>query len=140
MSGYLLLDGDNRKLPEREVGTDGLVIGRWVRYEAESYLLHPTALERFAETRTIPLMAAKGAKVLRDELPPAVLRDPMGQHDYLEQLPASKTLLPKFFQAAGLPVSKKEYYQIADRMLKEELPIEIQQKLDEIQAHFRISV
>jgi len=45
--GYLLLDGDNRNLPDREIGADGLKIGRWSRYEAESYLVHPTALKRF---------------------------------------------------------------------------------------------
>ena len=34
-------------LPDREITADGLTILRWERYEAESYLLHPTSLERF---------------------------------------------------------------------------------------------
>lgn len=138
MKGYLLLDGDNRKLPEREIDADGMQIGRWKRYEAETYLVHPEVLQRFAESRTLPLLAAKGVKVLHDELPPPILRDPIGEHDYLEQLPASKTLLPKFFHAADLPVSKKEYYQIAEQMLKAELPPEVEQKLNEIRAQFGI--
>ena len=139
MKGYLLLDGDNRKLPEREIDAVGMQIGRWKRYEAESYLLHPEMLQRFAESRILPLLAAKGIKVLHDELPPAFLRDPTGEHDYLDQLPASKTILPKFFHAADLPVSKKEYYQIAEQMQKVELPPEVEQKLDEMRAHFGIN-
>ena len=141
LNGFLLLDGDNRKLPDREVGADGLLIGRWKRYEAETYLVHPEMLQRFAERRTLlPLLVAKGVKVLHDELPPGVMREPTGEHDYLEQLPASKTLLPKFFRAAELPVSKKEYYQIAEQMLKAELPPEVEQKLNAISAHFGIKV
>lgn len=132
MRGYLLLDGDNRGLPDREIGADGLMIGRWGRYESESYLIHPPALQRYAEKTIGPLFAAQGAVFLRDELPGAVIRDPLGEHDYLNRTPASKTLLPGFFKAVQLPLSKSDYYLAAEQMMPQEIAPEVKQKLDDI--------
>jgi hypothetical protein len=136
LRGYLLLDGDNRRLPEREVDADGMVVGRWRRYEAESYLIHPELIRRFAETRTLPLLADRSVQYLRDELPPALMRDPTGHHDLLEALPASKTLLPNALAAAGLDTPKSDYFLIAELMKLEELPAEIEEKLNEIATTF----
>ena len=47
--GLLLLDGDNRGLPEREISGPGLIIHRWKRYEIENYLLVPEALRRYID-------------------------------------------------------------------------------------------
>ena len=44
--GLLLLDGDNRSLPDRELIANGLLIVRWHRYEIENYLLVPDAIKR----------------------------------------------------------------------------------------------
>ncbi len=52
--------------------------------------------------------------------------------DYLERTPASKTLLPGFFKAASVPLTKNEYYQVAAQMLPEEIPGEVKEKLDVI--------
>jgi len=134
IQGYLLLDGDNRNLPNHEVDADGLEIGRWVRYEAESYLVHPQVLKRFLEPRVMELFAAKCRQFLEDELPAAVLREPLKDHDYLNRTPASKTLLPGALQAAGDSVSKDEYYLIAEQMKREEIAPEIEEKLDKIAA------
>jgi hypothetical protein len=136
LTGYLLLDGDNRGLPEREVRSDGLAVGRWKRYEAESYLLHPEALRRFAESRTVPLWAERTLKTLQDELPPVFYRQPTAHHEFLEALPASKTLLPKALSAGGLDVPKRDYYLIAEMMAPEEVPDEVRAKLDEIASAF----
>lgn len=136
LRAYLLLDGDNRGLSEREVGADGLVIGRWQRYEAESYLIHQEVIRRFAESRTMPLLADKYVQYLRDELPPAIIRDPVGLHEMLEALPASKTLLPKTLAAANLDVPKRDYFLSAEMMRREELPPEVEVKLDEIASAF----
>lgn len=134
--GALLLDGDNRQLAEHEVSADGLTILRWKRYESENYLIHPDALVRFVEESQPPLFgqasAESGLEFLRDQLPPAVYRDPLADHDYLDVTPASKTLLPGFFEAAQVPLSKKEYYQVAAQMTAEEIPPEVEQKLDQI--------
>jgi hypothetical protein len=134
--GYLLLDGDNRNLPDREVIADGLEIGRWVRYEAESYLVHPEVLKRFLEDRVGELFAgtAKCRQFLEDELPGAVLRAPLDEHDYLNRTPASKTLLPGALQAAGDSLSKDGYYLIAEQMKRSEVAPEIEEKLNNIAA------
>lgn len=132
LRGYLLLDGDDRGRPDHEVGADGLVVGRWRRYEAESYLVHPAALERFAQTRTLPLLASKGRQWLQDELPPAITRDPTGAHEFLETAPASKTLLPGFFKQAAVDLAKREYFFVVEQMRAEEVPDEVRAKLDDI--------
>ena len=130
--GYLLLDGDNRNLPNHEVAMDGLEIGRWVRYEAESYLVHPQVLKRFLEPRVHELFAAKCRQFLEDELPAAVVREPLKDHDYLNRTPASKTILPGALRAAGDSLSKDEYYLIAEQMKRDEVAPEIEEKLDKI--------
>jgi len=130
-NGYLLLDGDNRNMPERELSGEGLVIGRWIRYESENYLLHPDALIRYIPSE-LPLLSEGARKYLQDELPGAVLREPLGDHDYLNRTPASKTILPGFFKATGIHLPKNEYYRIAEKMLKEEIADEVNDKLNDI--------
>ncbi len=130
-AGALLLDGDNRGLPEHEVRADGLVVLRWERYESESYLVHPEALLRFVRSR-LPLFPGQAERYLRDQLPPAVYREPLQTTDFLRATPASKTLLPGLFDAAGLQVGKKEFYLVAEQMTPEEVPSEVKEKLDAI--------
>lgn len=136
MRAALLLDGDNRGLPEHELRADGLQVLRWERYEAESYLIHPQALLRYASQHTLPLLMGPAEAYLRDQLPPAVFRNPLQHHDYLTTTPASKTLLPEFFNAANIQISKREYYLVAEQMQEDEVPPEIRQKLDHIQHAF----
>ncbi len=116
--GYILLDGDNRELPDHEMAADNLVIGRWSRYEAENYLIHPDALPRFVEKHIGPLFAKQVEEFLRDQLPPALLRDPLHDHDYLVRAATSKTLLPDLFGKIDMLISKNEYYLIAAQMQK----------------------
>ncbi|MEW6359498.1 MAG: AAA family ATPase [Planctomycetota bacterium] len=134
LRAYLLLDGDNRGLSDREVRADGLVIGRWKRYEAESYLIHPTSLNRFIETMAprMPLLISAAERYLKDELPPAVIREPLGEHDYLNVTPTSKTILPGFFKAAGIGFSRTDFYLIAEQMEQDEICSEVGEKLDDI--------
>jgi predicted ATPase len=136
MCGYLLLDGDNRNLPDRDVSADGLTIGRWRRYEAESYLVVPQAITRFLKGRVVggDLFANKAVQFLENALPPAVLHNPVDDHDYLNRTPASKTLLPGALAAAGDPITKDEYYLIAEQMLPSEIAQEVTEKLDGIAA------
>jgi predicted ATPase len=136
ITGVLLLDGDYRTLPDRELVAPNFTILRWKRYEAESYLLHPKALLRFVQGSSPNLFtyasAEQGSRFLQDQLPPAVLNNPLGDYDYLAATPASKTLLPGFFAAAGIPLTKEEYYQIAKKMEPSEIPDEVNQKLTAI--------
>jgi hypothetical protein len=139
VSGVLILDGDNRGLPEHEISAEGLTILRWKRYEAENYLLHPKALERFLEYSRgkvpdlfVQVFPEKAVEYLKDQLPPTVIKDPLSDHDFLNATPASKKLLPGFFEAAGLSITKNEYYQVAAQMQREEIPGEVREKLDSI--------
>ena len=139
LPGILLLDGDNRGLPDREVIADGLTVERWERYEAESYLMHPEVLVRFVESRTLfPLMGDVARRFLLDQLPPAVYRDPLGHHDFWVNTPASKTLLPALFREVRLAITKEEYYLIAEQMLPEEIPAEVGCKLEKMAELFAV--
>ncbi|NOT02814.1 MAG: AAA family ATPase [Phycisphaerales bacterium] len=128
--GFLLLDGDNRNEMDHELKSDGLTIGRWKRYEAESYLLHPDALRRFLLKRVWPPDAEGADEFLREQLPLVVYKSPMDDHDYLSAIPASKTLLPDYFRRANLDLPKSEYYLIAEAMRPDEIPPEVKEKLD----------
>jgi predicted ATPase len=135
LAGVLLLDGDNRRLPDREILAEGLAVERWERYEAESYLMHPEALVRFIVSRNDASKGEDARRFLQDQLPPAVYRDPLGHHDFWASTPASKTLLPALFKAVQL-LSKEEYYLIAEQMLPEEIPVEVKSKLDRMAELF----
>ncbi|HUT04273.1 MAG TPA: AAA family ATPase [bacterium] len=135
--GVLLLDGDNRSLPDHEIAADDLTVLRWRRYEIENYLLHPDALLRFVAGPAPDIFSAArktaGEKYLKDNLPPAALSHPLGDIDYLVATPSSKALLPAFLEAAELGLSKKDYYQIAAVMKKAEVHPEVKEKLDEME-------
>jgi len=142
--GVLILDGDNRQLPDHELLADGLTILRWKRYEIENYLINAEVLSWFVKGATPDLFttasAEKGLDYLKNQLPPAVYTNPLFEHDYLNVTPASKTLLPGFFESANLLLTKNEYYQIAAQMLPEEIPNEIKEKLDVIYEIFKDNV
>ena len=106
-------------------------------YEIESYLLHPDALARFVATQIgatavqprVDDMLARW----HDEFPPAVTRDPLGDHEFLNTTKARTRLLEPLLQAAGihgLPYTR--YHEIAGLMLPEEIHPEVVEKLDVI--------
>jgi len=134
IQAVLILDGDNRSLPDHEVSAEGLSVLRWRRYEAENYLVHPDALSRFAGGTSTDLFSMvsveRGITYLKNQLPPAVYSNPLAEHPYWERTPASKELLPGFFRASGIELTKNEYYQVAAQMLPGELSSEIKEKLD----------
>jgi hypothetical protein len=136
VTGVLLLDGDNRSLRDHDIGADGMTILRWIRYEAESYLMHPHVLERFIRHENPGLFGVVSVKkamdYLNSELPPATLKDPLAEHPFWESTPVGKTLLPSLLREADLHVTKKEYYRIAAIMRPDEIPSEVLEKLDEI--------
>lgn len=132
ISGVLLLDGDNRGLPEDEMHAESLRVLRWRRYEAESYLVNPAMLLRFLEASCLPLMIEPARRFLVDQLPPAIARAPLDDHPFFDVSPVSKDLLPQFFAHAGVRITKPEYYLVAEQMRPEEIPAEVVQKLDQI--------
>ena len=138
IGAVLLLDGDNRSLPDREIKADGLKVLRWERYEAESYLLHPDALERFISSERGSLFTRVPMEYLKEQFPPAFFKAPLDLSALLKAEPASKTLLPEFLSRAEVALEKSDYFLIAEQMKPEEIPQEVVDKLTEIYSVVRV--
>ncbi len=138
LPGVELLDGDaHPDIRESEITGAGLQRLRWRRYEIESYLLCPDSLVRFVET-VIGTEAARPhiedmLAYWQDTFPPAVARDPFGDHEFLNATKARTRLLPPLLGAAGIgefPCTR--YHEIGQAMLPEEIHPEVVEKLDGI--------
>jgi DNA polymerase III delta prime subunit len=149
LPGLELIDGDahpdNQPTP---ITGQGLQRIRWRRYEIESYLVHPAALERFVEKVVGPgAMSAESRKdmlaYLEKTFTPVFLADPLKPNPlidaYLEQRKARTEVIPPILNAAGLhgfPYTR--YHEIAAVMTPEEIHPEVIEKLDAIQRAFRL--
>ena len=139
-----LLDRDARsEAPESEITGAGLQRLRWRRYEIESYLLHPDALERYVRIAAGPAAAQPHVdamrKYWRDKFPPAAVNDPLGDHEFLNDAKARTRLLPPLLAAAGihdLPYTR--YHEIAALMRPKEIHTEVTEKLDAICRAFGV--
>ena len=136
--GLLLLDGDNRGLPEHEIAGAGLTIHRWTRYEIENYLLIPAALQRFIAGDPGDLFstaqAESGLNFLRQQLPPQTFVNPLEDNATVTAVRASKDILPQAFSAAGRNLEKEDYFLVAEKMLPAEIHPEVRAVLDQIVA------
>jgi hypothetical protein len=132
--GLLLLDGDNRDLPEHEISGDGLTIHRWKRYEIENYLLVPEALRRFIADEDGYLFASATLNFLREQLPPQTFLTPLEDNATVIAVRASKDILPQAFSAAGRNLEKADYFLVAEKMRSEEIHPEVRAVLDNIAA------
>ena len=134
--GLLLLDGDNRSLPDRELIANGLLVVRWHRYEIENYLLVPNAIKRTLSPEPRDLFTApavsKAIDYLKTQLPPAFFTEPLADSAAVVSVPASKELLPQMFEAAGRPLEKGDFFLIAQNMRPEEIHPEVVRVLDAI--------
>ena len=146
--GLELLDGDARpEIEPTELTGSGLQRLRWRRYEIESYLVHPAALERFVERQVGTGDTSREArrdllahieKTLRAEF----LADPLNPEPlveaYLKTTKARTDILPPMLAAAGLPgFPYTRYHEIAAIMKPEEIHPEVREKLDGIGRAFR---
>lgn len=145
LPGLELVDGDaHHGIQESEITGVGLQRLRWRRYEIESYLVHPDALARFVETLVGPDAAGPHVEDMlahwRDEFPPAVVREPLGNHEYLNVTKARTRLLPPLLEAAGLPeLPYTRYHEIAAVMRPEEIHPEVVEKLNAICHAFGVT-
>ena len=145
LPGLELRDGDaGSPIPDTEITGTGLQRLRWRRYEIESYLVHPDAIARFIEAVVGARSAAAHVEDMlaywRDELPPAVVRDPLGDHEFLNVTKARTRLLPPLLEAAGLHgLPYTRYHEIAAGMLPEEIHPEVTEKLDAICRAFGVA-
>lgn len=144
-----IVDGDSRMtIPSDQVTGTRPPTTRWRRYEIESYLLHPVALERFVESQIgaagfsradREAMRSTLAKLLTNDF----IEKPMEHHEpaeaVLETRKAREKLLPPVLSAAGLPAFPyTRYFEIAVQMSPEEVHPEVRQKLDMICVAFGV--
>ncbi len=137
--GLLLLDKDDRNLPDREVVADGLRIIRWKRYEIENYLIVPDAVRRFLAQRDAELFAHAAAEkamdYLKSQLPGSFFEKPLSNETKaIVEIPAKKQLLPQMFEAAGQPLDPSDYKLLAEIMKPDEVHPDVIAVLDEIAA------
>lgn len=148
--GLKLIDSDDRfRGPTDAITGKGLQHLRWRRYEIESYLVHPAAVERFIEKiigeGAVSETQRRGALEWFDNtLKTRAPADFMGGNElieaYLTTKKASEAVLPKILDAAGLPAFRKtDMHEIAAIMLPEEIHPEVIEKLDAIQKAFGLS-
>jgi predicted ATPase len=128
--GVLLLDGDNRNLPDQEISAEGLQVLRWKRYEIENYLVQPKSLLRFVNNKLGPIFKSNAEDILKNSFPPTFFKNPLEDTGYLLRMAASKEFLPQFFDSLQVRIEKSEYYHIAAQMRPEEIHPEIKEKLD----------
>lgn len=140
MQGVLLLDRDNRDLPDHEVTAKKLKIIRWNRYEIENYLVHPESIERFIKALQDSLFQQtagdKAKEIMHDHLPPAVVKSPLEDNDYLNKTAASKNILPQILNEF---INKSDYHRLAAAMLPNEIHPEVTEKLNAIADHLGIT-
>jgi predicted ATPase len=145
--GVELIDGDaHPDIQSTEFVEGKLQRLRWKRYEIESYLIHPAALERFVEQKVGPgTLSAQARSEMLASLTKMLSQDfvsaPLDEHPlveaYLKQTKARESVLPPILDAAGLqgfPYTR--YYEIAALMKPEEIHPEVIEKLDAIQKAF----
>ena len=144
LPGLELRDGDARpEVPDTSITGAGLQRLRWRRYEIESYLVHPDALARFVEAMVGAAAATTHVEDMlaywRDQFPPAVAKEPLGDHEYLNNTKARTKLLEPLLNAAGLHnLPYTRYHEIAEMMRPEEIHREVVEKLDQICLAFGI--
>ena len=144
LPGVFLADGDAHPgIQSTEAGSAGLQRLRWKRYEIESYLFHPAVLARYVAEKVGPGVAATHIadlqKHLEENYPPAFLKDPLKDAQFLIGTKARTDLLPPALDAAGLPaIPYTRYHEIAAVMHPEEIHPEVTEKLDAIQKAFNL--
>ena len=144
LPGLELVDGDaHPDIQDSAITGTGLQRLRWRRYEIESYLVHPDALTRFVESVVGGAGAAPHVEDMlaywRDQFPPAVVREPLGDHEFLNATKARTRLLPPLLEAAGLgDLPYTRYHEIAQVMLPGEVHPEVEEKLDAICRAFGV--
>lgn len=143
LPGLELVDGDARpEIQPTEITGRGLQRLRWKRYEIESYLFHPAALERLVE-RVVG--GGEQSKKHREDLQKyldatystAFAKEPLKDYAFLTNLKARTEILPPALSAAGLiNFPESRYLEIAEIMKPEEIHHEVGEKFDLIQQAF----
>ena len=138
-----IVDGDGRPgIQPTEITGQGFQRLRWVRYEIESYLFHPDAIARYVREQIgqdCDTHLADLTQHLSENYPPAFLKNPLQDAQFLVGTKARVHLLPPALDAAGLPgIPHTRYHEIAALMQPDEIHPEVIEKLDAIQKALRL--
>jgi predicted ATPase len=149
IKGLLILDRDNRNLPDHEVSAEGLEILRWNRYEIENYLLVPNALIRFCASYgdaaekdngqvTIhkTIFSSKAEEFINGQFAPDAVHNPLDDVAFLVTTRASKDVLPILFNKVDVEIVKNDYFKIVPYFKTDEVHPEVIEKLDKIKDLF----
>lgn len=146
-----MLDGDSKNKADDFVdgSAERMQRIRWRRYEIESYLIHPGALQRFVEKRSGGgLLSMEAVAAMLGELRKTLQQDYLDKptepvplvEAYFSSQPVSKRLIPALLQAAGLNnVPKRDYFEIAAQFKPEEVHPEIIERLNQIKQAFGVT-
>lgn len=144
LPGLLLVDGDGRHgttvMPPTR---SGLLRYRWKRYEIESYLIHPDALERFVRQIVVEgateYAVEKIRQWLRENLGEAFLENPLGNHPRLNDTKARTKILTPALEAASIFRFKQtHFYKLAAVMKASEIHTEATEMLATIKEVFNL--
>jgi predicted ATPase len=152
--GLIILDSDaKRQVPVSPITGQGLQRVAWQRYETESYLVHPAALERFIEAKVGPgqqsaqaradakaeLVKLFGSEQLYDAFAANPNQPPAIVENYLRTTKARTEIIGAVLQAAGIHgFDYTHYHEIAATMTAQEIHPEVVEKLDAIQKALRL--
>jgi hypothetical protein len=149
LAGVWLIDADGKRRGfQASARPEAAKLNRiaWVRYETESYLLHPTALARFIEAKTAEpatgvvedfFSGIFGARELAQQFIARPFAVPPLVNTYLQNTKARTEILGGLFTAAGIHgYPYTSYDEIAATMTPEEVHPEVTEKLDFIQQAF----
>ena len=140
--GILILDRDNKEIPDHDIAADGLEIIPWGRYEIENYLLVPNAILRYIknvitaeEDLFRSSLIKKAEQFLKEQFTPDSFQNPLSDSPFLIKIAASKDILPRLFDVVELNISKKDYYQIAKVFDPSEVHSDVKKTLDKIDEY-----
>ncbi|MFM7460390.1 MAG: ATP-dependent nuclease, partial [Burkholderiales bacterium] len=148
LPGLQLLDGDAHVgLQSSPITGIGLQRLRWARYEIESYLLHPRALEAFVRQQlgddadeAVANMRAHLLANFRQEFLDDPLKPEMMVESFLANTKARSKIIPAALEAAGLhTISYTRFHEIAALMTPDEIHPEVKEKLDDICRAFGVT-
>ncbi len=142
LSAIEIVDGDGQPgMLATEITGMGFQRQRWMRYEIESYLFHPTALERFVREQAGGNSAEHVEalrKHLEDNYPRAFIESPLSNAQFLIGTKARVHLIPPALEAAGIYMPYTRYHEIAALMKPDEIHPEVVAMLDAIQKALRL--
>jgi len=143
LKGWTLVDPNTEPNATYGYSDDNpkIKLGKWKRYEIESYLVHPDVVSRLVHKELSnpdfwqDPQKAKG--MLSRIIPRDDFENPLNRSSaHFKAVKASEEILPKVFEAAGLRLDKSEYYRIAEVMRPDEIHGDVIEMLDKIAEHF----